>query len=85
MNAFFSKLPELQKPPRHPKWRETNLAATFPGWKRFEGAEEWLAAARQLRTSDAGGTNKQLSESDRNRLFEDFLKWNESQGTGASR
>jgi hypothetical protein len=79
VNAFFSRLAELQKPPRHPKWRETNLTATFPGWKRFEGAEEWLAAAReQERTAAAAGGNKPLSNSDRNRLFEEFLKWSES-------
>jgi uncharacterized protein len=87
VNAFFSRLAELQKPPRHPKWRETNLAATIPGWKRFEGAEEWLAAAReQERTTAAAGRSKPLNESDRDRLFEEFLKWSQSQGqrTGAN-
>jgi uncharacterized protein len=83
VNAFFSKLDELQKPPRHPKWRDTNLAATFPGWKRFEGAEVWLAAARDQATSVAARPNS-LSETDRARLFEDFLKWSQSQGTSAS-
>ena len=39
---FFPRLPDFQKPPRHPKWHETNLATVVPGWKRFEGAEEWL-------------------------------------------
>jgi uncharacterized protein len=68
VKAFFSKLGELQKPPRHPKWRETNLAATIPGWKRFEGAEESVAAAR----------TRQLSESERNRLFEDFVRWSQA-------
>jgi uncharacterized protein len=85
VNAFFSKLAELQKPPRHPKWHETNLAATFPGWKRFEGAEEWLAAAREQGTTSAVGSNKALSETDRDHLFEDFLKWSQSQGTGTNR
>ena len=42
VDQFFPKLAEFQKSPRHPKWRETNLAATVPGWKRFEGADEWL-------------------------------------------
>jgi len=37
-----SQAREFQKAPRHPKWREANLAAVLPGWKRFEGAEEWL-------------------------------------------
>ena len=42
VDTFFPKLAEFQKPPRHPKWKEANLAATLPGWTRFEGAEEWL-------------------------------------------
>jgi uncharacterized protein len=42
VEVFFPKLAELQKPPRHPKWRETNLAAVLPGWTRFAPAEEWL-------------------------------------------
>jgi hypothetical protein len=81
VNVFFSRLAELQKPPRHPKWLETNLAATVPGWKRFEGAEEWLAAAReQERTAAAARRNKSLSDSDRDRLFEEFLKWSQNKG-----
>jgi uncharacterized protein len=95
VKAFFSKLGELQKPPRHPKWRETNLAATIPGWKRFEGAEEWLASARARLLSESDRnrlfedfvrwsqtvTTKPLTESDRTRLFEDFLRWSRTTGS----
>ena len=35
IDAFFSRFSEFQKPPRHPKWREVNLAAKVPGWTRF--------------------------------------------------
>jgi uncharacterized protein len=42
VEAFFPKIAELQKPPRHPKWREVNIAATLPGWTRFEAAQHWL-------------------------------------------
>ena len=42
MEALFTKLPEFQKPPRHPKWVEVNLAATVPGWRRFKAAQDWL-------------------------------------------
>src|SRR5882762_4963251 len=42
VEAFFPKIAELQKPPRHVKWREVNLAATLPGWKRFDAAQAWL-------------------------------------------
>jgi uncharacterized protein len=42
VDAFFPKIAEFQKPPRHPKWREVNISATLPGWKRFEAAQAWL-------------------------------------------
>jgi len=42
LEALFSKIGEFQKPPRHPKWREVDLASTLPGWTRFEPAEIWL-------------------------------------------
>jgi TRAP-type uncharacterized transport system substrate-binding protein len=42
VEAFFPKLAEFQKPPRHPKWREVNLAANLPGWTRVEAAQAWL-------------------------------------------
>jgi TRAP-type uncharacterized transport system substrate-binding protein len=42
VEAFFPKISEFWKPPRHPKWREVNIAATLPGWQRFEAAQAWL-------------------------------------------
>jgi uncharacterized protein len=46
VEAFFPKIAEFQKPPRHPKWREVNLAASLPGWTRFEAAQAWLDKER---------------------------------------
>ena len=43
IDAFFTKFPEFQKPARHSKWKEANLASTLRGWRRFPAAEEWLA------------------------------------------
>ena len=42
VNKFFSKFEDFQKPPRHPKWKEVNLAARLPGWQRLPAAQEWL-------------------------------------------
>jgi TRAP transporter TAXI family solute receptor len=42
VTALFSKFDEFLKPGRHPKWREVNLSADVPGWKRFKPAQEWL-------------------------------------------
>jgi TRAP-type uncharacterized transport system substrate-binding protein len=44
IKAFFSKFPEFAKPPRHPRWKTVNLAASLPNWKRFPAAQEWLDA-----------------------------------------
>ena len=92
VKAFFSKLAEFQRPPRHAKWRETNLAASIPGWKRFEGAQAWLAANRGetlsvqrklferfLADQHVPSLNGQdLSDRDRNQLFEEFIKWSQA-------
>jgi TRAP-type uncharacterized transport system substrate-binding protein len=45
VEVFFPKIQEFRKEPYHPKWREVNLAVAIKGWKRFEPAEEWLAAS----------------------------------------
>ena len=45
-DAFFTKFPELLKPPHHPAWHNVNLAAVQPGWTRFPPAEAWLTQHR---------------------------------------
>ena len=47
VEAFFTKFEQFQQPPRHPKWRDVNLAATVPGWTRWSVAEEMLQRLRQ--------------------------------------
>jgi TRAP transporter TAXI family solute receptor len=91
VERFFPRLAELQKAPRHPKWKEANLAATLPGWTRFDVAEAWLAKAKaqaeaqrvqfEKFTADKPGvTLANMSQEQRDRLFQEFLKWNEGQG-----
>jgi uncharacterized protein len=46
VDTFFSKFPELLKPPHHSAWHNVNLAAAQPGWTRFPPAESWLAQHR---------------------------------------
>jgi uncharacterized protein len=86
VDRFFPKLGELQKPPHHPKWRETNLAAVLPGWNRFPAADEWLkqhqpappAVAEVQQQSDrspAGQGGEPQTEAERDRLFQEFLDW----------
>ena len=91
VNVFFPKIAVLQKPPHHPKWRETNLAATLPGWTRFAGADEWLTQNRQTQPAPAAtrdqfdqflagkraaGANIGTDSSpEREQLFQQFLQW----------
>jgi TRAP transporter TAXI family solute receptor len=92
INAFFPRLAEFQKSPRHPKWRETNLTATIPNWRRFPAAEEWLRKNRAIaepkavrakferfltaRASSLSG--KGDSQRERERLFREFLQWDKA-------
>jgi uncharacterized protein len=86
VEAFFPKIGELQKPPRHPKWREVNIAATLPGWTRFVAAQQWLdsqpAQAQHNTPSNNGAPADQAAASDGIRsassteqLFQEFLMW----------
>jgi uncharacterized protein len=90
VKAFFPRLEEFRQPPRHEKWKDTVLSATLPGWKRFEAAEEWLQQAREQDTAgrreqfdqflvSRNVTSKALTESERQKLFEEFLKWRQTQ------
>ncbi len=44
VNEFFNRIGEFRNPARHPKWKDVNLAAEVPGWKRFKPAQQWLDA-----------------------------------------
>jgi TRAP-type uncharacterized transport system substrate-binding protein len=46
IERFFADFERLQQPPFHPKWREVDLHAEVPGWRRVALAEQ-LAAASQ--------------------------------------
>lgn len=94
VESLFNKWDKFQKPPFHPKWRDINLAATVPGWTRFSIAERMLqqvtannAAQQQqalgrdfqnfLSQSGAPVTNA----SDREALFRQFLRWQQTRGS----
>jgi len=91
VDAFFSNFLAFQKPPRHPKWRDVNLAAQAPGWARFPAAQEWLqrqtlaGGADERASFDAflvqtGGLPASLSDSQKTQLFQQFLTWRRRQG-----
>jgi len=86
---FFDKFHAFQQPPRHPKWKEVNIAAQVPGWTRFAAAQEWLA--RQPTQGEQptlrgqfgafvsrADSRANLTETERNALFQQFLEWQRS-------
>jgi uncharacterized protein len=42
VDALFTNFQGLLAPGHHPKWREVNIAAEFPGWTRHPAAQQWL-------------------------------------------
>jgi TRAP transporter TAXI family solute receptor len=92
---LFAKFKKLQEPPRHPKWRDVNLAATVPGWTRFSVAEETLQklqAAKEPTSAELnrdfqaflnqpGGRPAPASQTDREALFREFMQWRSQQGS----
>ncbi len=96
--AFFSKWEKFREPPRHPKWRDVNLAATVPGWNRWSVAEEMLRRLRGKEVADAqppgaefsaflrnkGPAFVNLTQQQREAIFLEFLQW-QKQRTGSAR
>jgi uncharacterized protein len=93
VEALFTKWDQFRKPPRHPKWRDVNLAATVPGWTRWGVAEEMLKRIRATETAEAqagraefaaflkdkGSATARLTDEQRETLFREFLRWREKQ------
>ena len=89
VDVFFSKIEEFMKPPRHPKWKESSIAATIPGWQRFKAADEWLARHNMSSVSQSAEVQRirfeqflsenriQVSNdpSRREAVFRQFLEW----------
>jgi uncharacterized protein len=99
VERLFTQWDKFREPPRHPKWRDVNLAATVPGWNRWVVAEEML---RRIRPKDAvdprvassdfsaflkdkGSATANFTQEQREALFREFLQWQEKQRNSAQR
>jgi branched-chain amino acid transport system substrate-binding protein len=90
VDAFFSKLPELQQPPFHQKWRDVSLNAKMPGWTRFKPADQWLQrnpVVAEPAVAESSGSDRAPVErapvakndaQEREALFREFLEWRKS-------
>jgi hypothetical protein len=61
VERLFGQWDKFLQPPRHPKWRDVNLAATVPGWKRWGVADEMLRRIRLKDPEDAQVANSEFS------------------------
>ncbi len=83
VEALFTKWDKFQQPPRHPKWRDANLAATVPGWTRWSVADEMLRRLNAQASSSqfeaflktTGSSPAQLDQQQREALFRQFIEW----------
>jgi uncharacterized protein len=91
VDIFFGKFELFMQPPRHPKWKDVNLAAQVPGWTRFAPAQDWLM--RQSLAGTAGGSLQRefdgfmarisspassLTTTQKEGLFREFMVWQNS-------
>jgi TRAP-type uncharacterized transport system substrate-binding protein len=90
VDAFFSKIDEFLKPPRHPKWSESSINVKTPGWERFKAADDWLAhhvAGGPATKEPSELFNRfltlnhidNITREDKAALFRQFLEWKETQ------
>ena len=62
-----------------------SMAATLPGWSRFEGAEDWLKRQPQAQRDQfdqfVAAKRPGASPEDREQLFKDYVQWRNAQGS----
>jgi TRAP-type uncharacterized transport system substrate-binding protein len=84
VDAFFSRIEDFHKPPRHPKWKEASISLTVPGWQRFKAADDWLARNRRAPEADRDQFERFLADTGavvaddparREALFRQFMDW----------
>jgi TRAP transporter TAXI family solute receptor len=99
VNKFFDNIQKFMFEPRHPKWREINLAAEVPGWVRFKAAQQWLdnhktrlnnvssirpAFEKFVQDFASKDQKVRLNPEQTEALVSEFMKWWEKQNvTGA--
>jgi len=95
VETFFTGFQSLLAPGHHPKWRDVNLAADVPGWKRFPAADQWLKRNAAVAKTPEPDNLKQIferfiderllaagrrmSQDQKDDLFNQFQRWQSTQ------
>ncbi|RTL69357.1 MAG: C4-dicarboxylate ABC transporter substrate-binding protein [Hyphomicrobiales bacterium] len=82
VDYLFERFERLQKEPGyHEKWKDVNLAATVPGWKRYPVLQEKLDRVAAQRPDPARPASKGVptSAAEQEKLFQQFLEWHRKQ------
>jgi len=89
VDTVFARFSELKRHGQHPKWREINLAANLPGWKRNPAAVAWpsqhsdvSAQSGPQADTEAGAVHSSLpaGQDPREALFKQFIEWQRARG-----
>lgn len=75
VKRFFDNVRAFHQPPRHPKWKDLNLATEIKGWTRFPPAQNWLDAERKASATKYAVPNSE--EAKIKTAFSDFLQYYE--------
>ncbi|ODT18177.1 MAG: hypothetical protein BGN89_06700 [Alphaproteobacteria bacterium 64-6] len=89
VDYIYDRFPRLQSEPGyHPKWKDVNLAANVPGWKRFQPMQDKIdkiakapAAAPARPKIDHALARAQAARAapdnpqEQERLFQQFIEW----------
>ena len=76
VSYMFRRWDRLQKPPFHKKWRNINLNAKVPGWKRLPSVQEQLDIQQRYKnTSSLRGTGSYAQSDEKLKIaFDKFLR-----------
>jgi TRAP-type uncharacterized transport system substrate-binding protein len=92
--ALFDAISSLAVSQSHTKWKDVNLGAVLPGWRRVQAAEAWLGKASEQQRHLLKGqfddylrarkepASSQLPTHRRRKLFEEFQSWARKSITG---
>jgi TRAP-type uncharacterized transport system substrate-binding protein len=91
VDAFFTGFQSLTGAGHHPKWREVNLYADFPGWVRFPPADQWLqrnapssseppqdlkaAFSQFIEDRQKAAGGAVLTDQQKDELYQQFQRW----------